>query len=425
MNKTFERRHSRWYEQILFSGLFQLLLGFAVVVIVPAWLRWPEEVIEITFSDNAWNTNIANAVSFIVFFIAVRYLRSFPGAQSLGYAFSTLAIIWLIAVAVLFFYRLDYTRQVLFISYLIANTWLLLGFFIHRKYRVLKLAVVPVGKALYLTDTASAAMNFLEQPDLAGRRYDAVVADFHAEELPAEWERFLAQCTLAGIPVYHYKQLMESLTGRVKIDHLSENEFGSLQPSVFYSALKRVVDSVVAILLLPLTLPFLIIVGLWIKLDSKGPALFVQERMGFRGKIFKVYKFRSMYSNQKGRGFTEGEDDPRITRVGRVIRKYRIDELPQLLNVIKGDMSFIGPRPESKRLSDWYERDVPFFSYRHIVRPGISGWAQVEQGYAAEIDGMNKKLEYDFYYIKNFSLWLDILIVFKTIKTVFTGSGAR
>ncbi|ALO25992.1 exopolysaccharide biosynthesis polyprenyl glycosylphosphotransferase [Leptospira borgpetersenii serovar Ballum] len=111
--------------------------------------------------------------------------------------------------------------------------------------------------------------------------------------------------------------------------------------------------------------------------------------------------------------------------MGIVLRKYRLDETLQIFNVLKGDMSFIGPRPESMELSEWYEKDVPFFAYRHVVRPGISGWAQVEQGYAAEVDGMNVKLEYDFYYIKNFSFWLDMLIAFKTVKTILTGFGAR
>jgi lipopolysaccharide/colanic/teichoic acid biosynthesis glycosyltransferase len=132
-----------------------------------------------------------------------------------------------------------------------------------------------------------------------------------------------------------------------------------------------------------------------------------------------------MYIDKQGKGFTQGEDDPRITRIGKFIRKFRIDELPQIFNILLGQMSFIGPRPESLELSMWYEMDVPFFSYRHVVRPGISGWAQVEQGYAAEVDGMKVKLEYDFYYIKHFSFWLDILITFKTIKTILTGFGAR
>lgn len=425
MNKTFQRRHSKWYEQLLFSGLFQFFLGFFIVVILPAWVRWPEELLNLSFTETAWCSNITNAVAFLVFFIAVRYLRNFPGAQSLGYIFPMLAVIWLLGVAVLFFFRLEYARQVLFVSYLTANVWVLLGFFIRRKYRVLKLAVVPVGKALHLTESPRANFWLLDKPDLQGRRYDAVVADLHAVDLNADWERFLAKCVLSHLPVFHYKNIEESLTGRVQIDHLSENEIGSLLPSKFYSGLKLLVDVLFAFILLPLLLPIMLFTATLIKLDSKGPALFIQERVGYRGKSFKVYKFRSMRCDLKGKGFTEGDNDPRITRVGKVIRKFRLDELPQLFNVIKGEMSFIGPRPESKELSNWYEKDVPFFAYRHVVRPGISGWAQVNQGYAAEVEGMKTKLQYDFYYIKNFSLWLDILIVFKTIHTIFTGFGAR
>lgn len=425
MPKTFQRRHSLWYEQILFSGVFQFLLGFAVVVILPAWLRWPEDLLNLSYSQTALNSNIANAVSFLTFFIIIRYIRNFPGAQSLSYIFPTLAFVWLLSVAVMFFMRLEYARQVLFVSFFVANVWVLIGYLIRRKYRVLKLAVVPVGKGLSLSNCAGANITLIKTPSLNEKRYDAVVADLHAVDLEPEWERFLAKCVLAHIPVFNYKQIEESLTGRVQIEHLSENEIGSLLPSQFYLKIKCLIDTLSAVFLLPFLLPIMIITALFIKLESKGPVLFIQDRIGYRGKVFKVIKFRSMYCNIKGKGFTEDMNDPRITRIGKVIRKFRIDELPQIFNVIKGDMSFIGPRPESKELSSWYEKDVPFFAYRHVVRPGISGWAQVNQGYAAEVEGMKTKLQYDFYYIKNFSLWLDILIVFKTIRTIFTGFGAR
>jgi len=259
----------------------------------------------------------------------------------------------------------------------------------------------------------------------SGVRFDGVVADLHSDSLTPDWQRFLAGCTLNHIPVFHVRQIQEALTGRVQIEHLTENEYGSLMPSLSYQSFKRFCDLLGAFILLPILFPVMILTGIAIRCDSKGPSLFVQRRMGFRGVPFKVFKFRSMYVDGKGKGFTEGEDDPRITRVGRIIRKFRLDELPQIFNVIRGEMSFIGPRPESMELSDWYERDVPFFSYRHVVRPGISGWAQVEQGYAAEVSGMTTKLQYDFYYIKHFSLWLDVLIAFKTLKTIVTGDGAR
>jgi lipopolysaccharide/colanic/teichoic acid biosynthesis glycosyltransferase len=118
-------------------------------------------------------------------------------------------------------------------------------------------------------------------------------------------------------------------------------------------------------------------------------------------------------------------DDERITRIGSFIRKTRIDELPQIFNILKGDMSWIGPRPETIRLSKWYEKEIPFYRYRHVVRPGISGWAQVKQGHVTEVDDIRLKLEYDMFYVRNFSLWLDLLITVKTVAVIFTGKGAR
>jgi len=426
VNKTFQRRHSKWYEQLLFSGLFQFFLGFFIVVILPAWVRWPEELLNLSFTETAWCSNITNAVAFLVFFIAVRYLRNFPGAQSLGYIFPMLAVIWLLGVAVLFFFRLEYARQVLFVSYLTANVWVLLSFFIRRKYRVLKLAVVPVGKALHLTESPRANFWLLDKPDLQGRRYDAVIADLHAVDLNADWEQFLTKCVLAKIPVFHIKQVKESLTGRVQIEHLSENEFGALLPSAFYERIKRIIDLTLVLVSLPIWLPVMLFTGFLIKIESNGPMFFTQQRVGQGNRAFIVFKLRSMTNDSEKYGAKFAcNNDMRITRIGKFIRKTRIDEIPQFINVIKGDMSIIGPRPEQKVFVDEFEKEIPFYSYRHVVKPGITGWAQVTQGYAADSDETRIKVEHDFYYIKHFSLWLDILIVFKTIHTIFTGFGAR
>ncbi|MDX5493955.1 MAG: sugar transferase, partial [Alphaproteobacteria bacterium] len=164
--------------------------------------------------------------------------------------------------------------------------------------------------------------------------------------------------------------------------------------------------------------------------DSRGPAIFRQQRMGYRGQPFTLYKFRTMHSednvssDERDRAITK-TGDSRVTRLGRFLRKTRIDELPQLINILRGEMSWIGPRPEAVPLSEWYEKELPFYRYRHIVRPGISGWAQVMQGHVAAPDEVLEKLHYDFYYIKNFSPWLDILIVLKTIRTVLTGAGSK
>jgi lipopolysaccharide/colanic/teichoic acid biosynthesis glycosyltransferase len=252
-----------------------------------------------------------------------------------------------------------------------------------------------------------------------------VVADLRADLAP-EWERLLANCALKGLPVYHSKQVVESLTGRVEIEHLSENSLGSLLPSSIYLRFKRACDTLFVLVAGPALLCIGCIVALLIKAEDGGPILFTQSRVGHRGDVFKIYKFRTMRMESGGAGgdFTRGED-PRITRIGRFLRRYRIDELPQALNILRGDMSWIGPRPESLPLSEWYEERIPFYSYRHIVRPGITGWAQVQQGYAAELEAVTGKLHYDFFYIKHFSPWLDLLVTAKTIRTVLTGFGAR
>lgn len=426
MPKVFERRYSRWYELVLFSTLFQFIAGFVFVVLVPNWLHLGDFSLHWPLRTFQSNTFFANSAAYVFTFYILHKFKYFPGTRSLPFIIPTVLISWLLVFAVFFFLREEeYSRPVLLSSFALANIWAFIHLFLSRRFSKPKLALVPFGRGLELAKTSHAIITVLERPALRGRRYDGVVADLHSNELTDEWQRFLAKCTLARIPVFHTRQLIESFTGRVRIDHLSENNFGNLQPSVFYSCLKRLIDFSCVFLLLPIFAPIMLITAVAIRLDSEGSIFYTQKRMGYRGKTFTMYKFRSMRNDIKGKGFTSGEEDPRITKVGSLIRKYRIDELPQILNVLKGEMSFIGPRPESSELSTWYEKDVPFFSYRHIVRPGLSGWAQVKQGYAAEVDGMTVKLQYDFYYIKNFSLWLDILIVVKTLRTILTGFGSR
>jgi len=229
----------------------------------------------------------------------------------------------------------------------------------------------------------------------------------------------------------------ESLTGKVEIEHLSENTFGSLLPSLIYQRLKLTIDVFIALLAAPFILVILAVAGLATIVTSGGPVFFTQKRTGYRGVVFTVYKLRTMTSvtDEKSGVAKKGDggrndamtksDDVRITRLGAFLRKYRIDELPQILNILKGEMSWIGPRPEAIVLSNWYEKELPFYHYRHIVRPGISGWAQVNQGHVAEMDQVLEKLHYDFFYIKNHSAWLDFLIVLKTMRIISSGFGSK
>ncbi len=220
------------------------------------------------------------------------------------------------------------------------------------------------------------------------------------------------------------KQQNNQTYGRVSLNN--SNEIELLRPSKKYQIIKQLFDIILVLISLPLVLPIMIITGVLILLESRGGMFFLQERIGQSGKPFMVYKFRSMCkdSEKEGSRFAQA-NDMRVTRIGKFIRKTRIDELPQFFNVLKGEMSLIGPRPEQKVFVDEFNKQIPFYNYRHIVKPGISGWAQVTHGYVADADETKVKLEYDLYYIKNFSFSLDVLIFFKTIQTVVTGFGAR
>jgi len=421
------RRHSSWYERVWFSGLFQLVVGGFIVVLIPAWwewgvlgIRWPR------FTEAQLNTLAVTFISFAIAFVATRRIQRYPGAQTLGYLLTLPVLIWASGLLVLSFSREDYSWPVLFSSLVLNIGWIISSFYGKQKLRSPTFALVPFGRAKVLLKQVNVRVKALQKPSLEGQRVDAVVADFRADNMPAEWERFLARCTLDRVPVYHYKQLVETLSGRVQIDHLSENEFGALLPSAAYECVKRLMDITLVVISAPLWLPVMLITGVLIKLESSGPMFFVQERVGQGNRPFNVYQLRSMCKDSEKNGAQfAAANDMRITRVGKVIRKTRIDEIPQFINVLKGDMSLIGPRPEQRVFVEQFEEEIPFYAYRHVVKPGITGWAQVVHGYAADADDTRVKIEHDFYYIKHFSLWLDILIIFKTIRTMLTGFGAR
>ena len=207
---------------------------------------------------------------------------------------------------------------------------------------------------------------------------------------------------------------------------MHENDLGSLLPSPIYIVIKRWLDILLVCISLPITLPIMIFTAIIIYHEDKGKILFTQKRIGQGGKEFTIYKFRSMVSDSEkdGAKFAQTNDE-RITKIGKFIRQTRIDELPQFFNILKGDMSLIGPRPEQKVFVEQFEQAIPFYNYRHIVKPGLSGWAQVTQGYASDTEETQVKIEYDFYYIKNFSFLLDLVTIAKTIRIIMTGFGAR
>jgi exopolysaccharide biosynthesis polyprenyl glycosylphosphotransferase len=186
-------------------------------------------------------------------------------------------------------------------------------------------------------------------------------------------------------------------------------------------------DIVAASALIVLTLPVMLVTALLITLESGLPVFYRQERVGQGGRVFKVTKFRSMRTDAErdGKPRWAASNDDRVTRVGRVIRRYRIDELPQLFNVLKGEMSLVGPRPERPYFVDQLTREIPFYAARHSIKPGLTGWAQVRYHYGATLDDAAEKLQFDLYYVKNHTLFLDLVILFETVVVVITGEGAQ
>jgi lipopolysaccharide/colanic/teichoic acid biosynthesis glycosyltransferase len=373
-------------------------------------------------------TLAGNVVAIVIAFWARLSIETYPGIQRSYVIFPAaltghgLVLTWFVLT------RFPYDRFGLAAGFVLHVFWLyLLYVYAERRIRR-RYAVVPFGSVERLFGVDQIDWLALSRPRLHdARNCTAIVADFSAD-LPDEWEAFLADAALAGRVVYQVKQLWESLSGRVDVEHLSENSFGSLVPMRGYFYLKSLIDFVIAVLLLPIVVPVMLVLAVAIRIDSTGPALFRQKRVGHAGKPIIVYKFRTMrpvHIEDERRAAITSKDDDRITRVGRWLRKLRLDELPQIINILRWEMSWIGPRPEAEVLSRWYTADIPFYRYRHVVKPGITGWAQVNQGHVADVDEVKEKLHYDFYYIKYFSPWLDVLIVFRTVKTMLTGWGAH
>lgn len=411
------------YSLLYFStfALFSIfLISFLPLFLVLHRIEWSLFNQETTVSISI----LINAIAFYFSAFTLRRFERFPQRNTLAFILPISLSIFAFFLTILLVLRLAYSIKMIAIGFCITLFLLSIQYVIMSRARHLRLCVVPLGEALSFSDTGHYIFVRLVKPEHLPE-IDGVVADMHSDVLTPVWERFLSNCALQDIPVYNAMQLKEALTGKVNVKHLVANNFGDLSPSLFHQNFKRIIDVAFLLLISPIVIPVMVIVAVWISLDSPGGPFYVQPRMGLGGKWFNVIKFRSMYVNHDGKNFTEEGEDYRITRVGKIIRKYRLDELPQFWNVLRGDMSLIGPRPESAELAKWYDEEVPFFAYRHVVRPGISGWAQVMHGYAAGVDDMKDKLAYDFYYIKHFSLWLDLLIWYKTIRTVLTGFGSR
>lgn len=415
-----ERDRVRRYLGFLARNRYQLIGAVLIAVIAPALLRTG-----LTWGSGSMpNTAAGTFAAMLLGAYVLKRVTDFPGTRVEYYVLPVFLITYAALITSFFFLRLDYSRLQFLMSFVFVVGWFGFVGAVERRVRRPRLLVLPYGSAgrVMLSDRADWLL--AQAPDVVPDSATGIVADLHADLAP-EWERFLARAALDGMPVYHWKQVAESLTGTVEVERLSENTFGSLLPSSVYLRFKRLIDTVAAIVLMPLILLIAVPAALAILICDGRPVFYRQQRIGLGGRPFTAFKFRTMIPETGDwRPYTVA-DDPRVTRLGRCLRRTRIDELPQVINILRGEMSWIGPRPEAIALAERYESHIPFYSYRHIVRPGITGWAQIHQGNVAEVPAATGKLHYDFYYIKNFSPWLDLLIAARTIKVLVTGHGAR
>jgi sugar transferase (PEP-CTERM system associated) len=242
--------------------------------------------------------------------------------------------------------------------------------------------------------------------------------------------RQLLDCKVSGTKVYDLNTHFEKTLGQIRVDYLSASWliFGDgFNQGAWRTAVKRVFDIFCATLLILASSPLMLAAAIAIKLESQGPALYRQERTGLNGRAFSIAKFRSMRIDAEGDGKPQWAqaNDNRVTRVGQFIRRVRIDELPQLFNVLRGDMSLVGPRPERPFFVEQLTQEIPFYALRHSVKPGVTGWAQVRYPYGATVEDSQEKLQYDLYYVKNHTLFLDLVVLMETVGVVLTGKGAR
>ena len=241
----------------------------------------------------------------------------------------------------------------------------------------------------------------------------------------------ILDCKMRGVTVLDLPSFYEELTGKIPIEHVTDAwlidcSLAAVKRSFYNQKVKRLLDVCVSLLFILLFSPMHVLIAIAIKLDSKGPIFYKQTRVGLNSKIFKIVKYRSMIVDAESNGIVWTEKgDNRITRVGKLMRKFRIDEIPQAWNVLRKEMSFIGPRPERPEFVNILERTIPYYTLRHFIKPGLTGWAQVNHPYSASEEDTIEKLKYDLFYIKNCSPLLDLYICLKTFKVVLFGHGAR
>jgi lipopolysaccharide/colanic/teichoic acid biosynthesis glycosyltransferase len=348
--------------------------------------------------------------------------RALPYAVPLMAAGASLAVSWVAGIGTSYF--------ALIVFPVIWTGVQFLGRLVLKRFQVQRpLKILVIGRPAFsaeLQDVRGIVAESRTEPPARVRDWDIVMID-PAEQYDAQWWAWMAHADMYGVRILSAPLVLETLTRRVPIDMLSGRwAFEILYARSSYLFWKRLLDLAVVIVFAPLILIVGAAVALAVVLATGSPVFFWQVRVGAGGKPFRMVKFRTMRPDAEANGSAFATaTDGRVTRVGRFLRQYRLDEIPQFWNVLLGDMSIIGPRPEQREFASRFETTIPLYRLRSNLRPGITGWAQVMHGYAADTAETKMKLQHDFYYVKHCSFFLDLQIVLKTLRTIVSGFGAR
>ncbi len=407
----------------IFFALTWSLIGFVILSYVGyRWFPFFEsEAMSRRSAPLVWGS----VVTYATIALVLARLRSHPYTIKLLVVNFVASVASAMLFAVVAAFREYFSLSFLLLFFVFTNLWFSAEFFLRANIGRYLFAVVPGGFKIVDGYYQNIRLKSLTSPDDLPQGMDGVIVDFN-RPLSEEWLSLVSRCVLEGVPVVSTDDFVETQRGTIILEHLNTAQSISFQTTSIYLAFKRLFDILLVILTLPLWVPVVLVTCALVKLESPGKAIFKQQRVGRRGRPFTIYKIRSMrFDSEKHGAAFAGKGDPRVTRIGAFIRKFRIDELPQFWNVLRGDMSLIGPRPEQVSFVQGFEKTIPYYQLRHIVRPGISGWAQITMGYAAGEAETAQKLALDLYYVKRVSFVLDVLILMKTLATILTGFGAR
>lgn len=393
------------------SPIIRSALQLAGCLVVAVWVP---SVIRVLLSDVEWtnpelqNTSLASCIAVIAGYVVYRRNVSISDTQAIKHTLVSLTSAFGFVLIILAFLVIEHDRYQLAIHYILAIGWYFGLLLTTGHIKPLRFFLAPGRGTQDLQEIPGADWRVLNLPDLPDVPFTGVVADKFIGPQD-QWTWFIRTTRLARTPVFNPRQVTESLTGRVDIDKIPESSLGVLIPNQFYMKAKFAFDWISAFILLALLSPALLTVAIAIRIESPGPILCRQKYMGFRGQQFTLFTFRS----------TTGEPGTECTtRVGGILRRYRIDTLPQIINILCGEMSWIGPRPEPMPVFEQVQNASPLYRYRLIVRPGLNGWAQINETNLNESNDPCSKLFYDFYYIKHFSPWLDALTALRLVAKI-------